>query len=104
MSGEIIAIVDGKEYQVLERKGAPLELGKRFICGAELTRETVDKDGKHVSTETKYVSGELILNGIWTVYAGCGTEFLVTKASPSIIECCGKPAVLQKPKPLPSSD
>ncbi|MDY6911434.1 MAG: desulforedoxin [Chloroflexota bacterium] len=34
----------------------------------------------------------------------CGTEALITKAGAGDLECCGKPMVLQEPKPLPSSD
>lgn len=86
----------------ITREGAPAELGKRFVCGVAIEQREV-KDGKTIVSIT-YKSGEVKLPGGEVINAGCGTEFLVTKASSSIIECCGKPAVLQKPKPLPSSD
>lgn len=34
----------------------------------------------------------------------CGTEVLCTKAGEGTVTCCGKEMVMQKPKPLPSSD
>lgn len=107
----ILAIVGDNEFELVNaqivddkivQNGAPAELGKRFTCGAELSRQII-KDGKD-TTETVYKSGMVKLKSGIEVNAGCGTEFLVTKASSSHIECCGKPAVLQKPKALPSSD
>ncbi|MFC1987004.1 hypothetical protein ACFLVH_00410 [Chloroflexota bacterium] len=34
----------------------------------------------------------------------CGTEVLCTKASDGTITCCGQPAQLIEPRPIPSSD
>lgn len=106
------AVVNGQEYKVeganiqgghIMPDGRPAELGKRFVCGLQLSRE-VTHEGKPSTIETIYASGEVTITGLGRRNVGCGTEFLVTKASSSIIDCCGKPAVLQKPKPLPSSD
>lgn len=103
MPAEIFVAINNKAYEVKERVGTPAELGKRFICARELVNKTVGKDGV-VVTDVIYKPGNMELPDGTVINAGCGTEFLVTKASPNIIECCGKPAVLQKPKPLPSSD
>lgn len=99
---ERLAIVDGHEYKVVPNEGTVLQLGKRAFCGIELEREET-KDGK---TEKVIISrsGELKLVGGEIINAGCGTEILATKDGKGIIECCGKPLVSQKPKPLPSSD
>lgn len=97
-----LAIINGNEYRINSQTPEPSALGKRLVCGVELERDTI-VDGKPIK-EIVYKSGTIDLVGGGQLEAGCGTEILVTKAAEGIIECCGKPAVLQKPKPLPSSD
>ena len=37
-------------------------------------------------------------------YRKCGTEVLCTKASDSVITCCGEDMEIQQPRAIPSSD
>ena len=84
----------------LVRKGAPAEMGKRFVCA--LGVDIPSSDGKGMARQN--LTGSYLSIGGRQIDLGCGQEILVTKASPNEIYCCNKPMTRVDPKPLPSSD
>lgn len=91
-----------------------IELGKRYKCQGgqpvEIRSGESGKQGEIVLLQgvvpvTKKAGGGTIDIDFGNPEEGCGTETLVTKASPGgRLKCCGKPMSREVPKPLPGSD
>lgn len=106
-----IPALNGKAHRAAPGKA---QLGKRYVCGQDLTIETekeikdqkTDEIRKEKSKETQYVPGTFPTENGQELYLGCGTEILCIKPSSeeSWPECCGIPMVNMLPKVLPSAD